>query len=91
MSHVTANKDAIVARVRRIAGQVAAVERAVQADAGCSETLHLVAAVRGAVAGLMNELVEEHLASHVAAPGLSAAERAKGAEELSSVLRRHGR
>lgn len=91
MGHVTQNKDKIIARVRRIAGQVGAIERAVQADAGCSETLHLVAAVRGAVAGLMNELVQDHLVTHVAAPGLSDAERAEAADELNIVLRRYGK
>jgi DNA-binding FrmR family transcriptional regulator len=68
MAHVTTSKEKIVARVRRIAGQVAAIERSVTADADCAETLHLVAAVRGAVAGLMDELVEDHLHAHVAAP-----------------------
>ncbi len=47
----------------------------VTADADCAETLHLVAAVRGAVAGLMDELVGDHLHAHVAAPGLSDEER----------------
>lgn len=91
MAHISAKKDKIVARVRRIAGQVAAIECAVEADAGCSETLHLIAAVRGAVAGLMNELVENHLERHVAAPGLTDAQRAEAADELKTVLRRHGK
>lgn len=91
MSHVRARKDQIVARVRRIAGQVAAVERAVAGDAPCAETLHLVAAVRGAVAGLMEEIVDEHLHAHVAAAGLSQAERERGAEELALVIRRYGK
>lgn len=81
----------MVARVRRIAGQVAAVERAVVGNAPCSETLHLVAAVRGAVAGLMDELVAEHLHAHVAAPDLDPKQRAEAAEELAAVLRRHFR
>lgn len=89
--HISSNKDAIVARVRRIAGQVAAIERAIQADAGCAETLHLVAAVRGAVAGLMDELVVDHLHAHVAAPGLSDADRLAAADELALLLRRHVR
>lgn len=89
--HISKNKDAILARIKRIAGQVGAVERAVQSDAGCAETLHLVAAVRGAVAGLMDELVADHLQAHVAAPGLSDAERAAAAEELTVLLRRHVR
>lgn len=89
MPHVSHNKDKIIARVRRIAGQVAAIERSVQSDAGCSETLHLAAAVRGAVAGLMDELVEGHLREHVAAAGLSTEARAEAADELVTVLRRH--
>ena len=72
-------------------GQVAAIERSVTADADCAETLHLVAAVRGAVAGLMDELVEDHLHAHVAAPGLSDEERTAAATELAKLLRRHFR
>jgi DNA-binding FrmR family transcriptional regulator len=91
MGHISSNRDQIVARVRRIAGQVAAVERNVLSDASCSETLHLVAAVRGAVAGLMDELVIEHLREHVAAPDLTEAARVEAADELATVLRRHFR
>lgn len=91
MPHVSKNRDKIVARVRRIAGQIAAVERSVTADAPCADTLQLVAAVRGAVAGLMDELVEEHLREHVAAPDLSPQERAAGADELATVMRRYSR
>ena len=91
MAHIKDNRDKIVARIRRIAGQVAAIERSVGADAPCADTLHLVAAVRGAVAGLMDELVEEHLRAHVAAPNLSPEEREQGADELATVLRRYVR
>lgn len=91
MGHITDNRDKIVARIHRIAGQVAAVERSVVADAPCADTMHLVAAVRGAVAGLMDELVEEHLRAHVAAPNLSPEERGKAADELATVLRRYVR
>lgn len=91
MAHISTNRDKIVARIHRIAGQVAAIERSVVADAPCADTLNLVAAVRGAVAGLMDELVEEHLRSHVAAPELSPDQRAQGANELAIVLRRYAR
>lgn len=91
MPHISKNKDKVIARIRRIAGQVAAIERAVQADAPCSETLHVAAAVRGAVAGLMDELVEGHLREHVAGPDLTPAERAEAADELVTVLKRHFR
>lgn len=91
MGHTHQHRDRLLARVRRLSGQVGAIERALLADAPCAETLHLAAAVRGAVGGLMDELVEEHLREHVAADTLSPEQRAAGADELATVLRRHFR
>lgn len=90
MSHLAVRPD-LVARVRRIAGQVAAVEKALAADAPCATVLHRVAAVRGAVNGLLAEVIAEHLKDHVALPGLSDAERATGAEDLLAVIRRYAK
>lgn len=91
MSHAHGNKDQLLARTRRIAGQVAAIERAIADEAGCAAILHQVAGVRGAVAGLMDELVAEHLQSHVVAPGLSDAARAQGGDELLAAIRRYAK
>lgn len=81
--------DKIIARIHRIAGQVAAIERSVSAEAPCADTLHIVSAVRGAISALMDELVQEHLRSQVAAPDLSDEDRQKAAEELATVIRRY--
>lgn len=89
MGHMIEKKSELLARVKRITGQVAAVERGLERDAECAEVLHLVAAVRGAVNGLLDEIVIDHLDEHVAKPGLSDAERAKGAEDLMTVIRRY--
>ncbi|MEH3035551.1 MAG: metal/formaldehyde-sensitive transcriptional repressor [Sphingomonas adhaesiva] len=91
MSHLTGTNSDLVARVRRIAGQVNAVERELIADASCTKVLHLVAAVRGAVNGLMDEIIAEHLEAHVARAGLSDEERAEGADELLAVIRRYAK
>lgn len=91
MSHLISSKGDLVARVHRIAGQVGAVERALEAQAGCAEVLHLVAAVRGAVNGLMDEIIARHLEEHVAASGLDDAERAAGAQDLLAVIRRYAK
>jgi len=91
MSHLLEDNADLVARVRRIAGQVGAVERALQNGAGCAEVLHLAAAVRGAVNGLMDEVIAAHLDAHVARPGLDDADRAAGAEELLQVIRRYAK
>lgn len=89
MGHLIEKKGDLLARVKRIAGQVAAVERSLESEAGCADILHLIAAVRGAVNGLLDEVIVEHLAEHVAKPGLSAPERARGADELITVIRRY--
>jgi len=91
MAHTSRNISDLSARVKRIAGQVAAVERSLADDAPCADILHLVAAVRGAVNGLMDEIIVDHLDQHVAKPGLSAAERAAGAAELATVIRRYSK
>jgi DNA-binding FrmR family transcriptional regulator len=91
MAHLHVNKAQLVARVRRIAGQMAAIEKAIDDDAGCSAVLHQVAGARGAINGLMDELIEDHVREHVARPGLDDAERAAGAEELIAVVRRYAK
>jgi DNA-binding FrmR family transcriptional regulator len=90
MSHL-ATRPELLARVHRIAGQVAAVEKALAANEPCATVLHRVAAVRGAVNGLLDEVIAEHLTEHVALPGLSDAERAAGADELLAVIRRYAK
>lgn len=91
MGHVKETSSDLIARVRRIAGQVAAVERELTNDASCETVLHRVAAVRGAVNGLMDEIIAEHLQAHVSRPGLTDEERARGAEELLAVIRRYAK
>ena len=86
MGHTIANKSKLLARVRRIRGQIEAVERALETELGCADVLQLVASVRGAMNGLTAELIEDHTRSHIlAAP--NAAERQRGADELLEVVR----
>ncbi|MEY2170240.1 MULTISPECIES: metal/formaldehyde-sensitive transcriptional repressor [unclassified Rhodanobacter] len=66
MAHLAKDNRKLVARVRRIGGQVAALERALTPDADCGAVLHQLAAVRGAVNGLMLQVLEGHLREHVA-------------------------
>lgn len=91
MSHLAAVNPQLLARVRRIAGQLAAVEKALVSDAPCATVLHRVAAVRGAVNGLLDEVIADHLKAHVADPGLSEEDRAAGAAELLAVIRRYSK
>jgi len=88
MSHTIRRKTALLARVRRIRGQVEALERALETEKGCAEIMQQIAAFRGAANGLMTEVIEEHVRTHVASPSIaSKASRAKGADELIEIVR----
>ena len=88
MAHTINNKSKLIGRIRRIKGQVEAVERALEAEIGCADVLMLVASLRGAVQGLTAEVMEDHIRNHVANPDAdSDPERARGAAELIEVVR----
>ena len=86
--HTVREKTKLLARVRRIRGQIEAVERALEEERGCYEVLSTVAAARGALHGLVTELVGDHMRLHVLPAGAraSSAQRA-AAEELLDVVR----
>jgi DNA-binding FrmR family transcriptional regulator len=65
MTHTVRDKQKLLARVRRIRGQVEAIERALDSEAGCERVMHLIAAARGAMSGLMAEVVEDHVRTHL--------------------------
>ncbi|MFV0490860.1 MAG: metal/formaldehyde-sensitive transcriptional repressor [Pseudorhodobacter sp.] len=88
MSHTVKHKSKLLARVRRLKGQIEAVERALEAEAPCGEVLNLTASIRGALAGLTAELVEDHIRAHVSNPDKDDdPARAQGAAELIDVIR----
>jgi len=86
--HTVREREKLIARVRRIRGQIEAVERAIAEQKGCYEVLQTVTAARGALNGLVAEMVEDHVRFHVLDPDekLPAA-RSRAAEELIDVVR----
>ena len=88
MTHTVREKTKLLARVRRIRGQVEAIERALDGEAGCDQVLHLIAGVRGAMAGLMAEVVEDHVRTHlVDADKHPGALNTEATEQLLEVVR----
>jgi DNA-binding FrmR family transcriptional regulator len=65
MTHTIREKRKLLARVRRIRGQVEGIERALTREVGCEQVMHLIAGTRGALAGLMAEVVEDHVREHL--------------------------
>jgi DNA-binding FrmR family transcriptional regulator len=86
MGHTIKEKTKLLARVRRLRGQVEALERAVEEEKGCADVLHLVVAARGAMNSLMAEIIENHIRMHVVDPDRERGSRAKGAEELIEIV-----
>jgi DNA-binding FrmR family transcriptional regulator len=65
MSHTVREKQKLINRVRRIRGQVEAIERALDTEVGCDKILHLIAGCRGAMNGLLAEVIEDHVREHL--------------------------
>lgn len=85
--HTIRDKKKLLARVRRLRGQVEAIERALVEEAGCTQTLRTIAAARGAILALAAEVLAEHVKEHVAAPELSNRERSRAGREVHVLLR----
>jgi len=86
MPHTIRERTGLLARIRRIKGQAGAIEKALDREAECAAVLQQIAAIRGAINGLMSEVLEGHLREHVAAPG-SGKERQRDVETVVRVLR----
>jgi FrmR/RcnR family transcriptional regulator, repressor of frmRAB operon len=88
MAHTIRNKQKLLNRVRRIRGQIEAVEKALDQERDCFAILQTVAACRGAINGLTAEIIEDHIRYHLLHPGpQDPAAQARAAEELIDVVR----
>jgi DNA-binding FrmR family transcriptional regulator len=90
VSHTAREKTKLLNRVRRIRGQIEAVERALEQEIGCADVLQLIAGARGAINGLMLEVMEDHIRMHVVNPGPECGGvelQTQAAEELIEVVR----
>jgi DNA-binding FrmR family transcriptional regulator len=81
------DKRGLVNRVRRLRGQVDAIERALDGEASCSDLLQRITAARGAINGLMAEVLEEHVREYLLPLDTEAGSRqADAAEELIEII-----
>ncbi|MGL6336659.1 metal/formaldehyde-sensitive transcriptional repressor [Aeromonas jandaei] len=87
MSHTIHDKKKLLARVRRIKGQAGALESALEQESDCTAILQQIAAIRGAVNGLMLEVLEGHMREHLGAEGATHAELLEDLDQVVRVLR----
>ncbi|HVS52387.1 MAG TPA: metal/formaldehyde-sensitive transcriptional repressor [Opitutaceae bacterium] len=88
MVHTVHDKEKLLQRIRRIRGQVNAVEQALVEEQDCSSVLMTLAATRGAINSLMSKVLETHVRFHVLSQdGKPSSKQAQAADELVDVIR----
>jgi DNA-binding FrmR family transcriptional regulator len=86
VAHTIRDKTKLLNRVRRLRGQVEGIERLLTEEKGCTEVLMTIAACRGAIHGLMAEVIEGHIQDHLVDPAPRSV-RADAARELMDVVK----
>jgi DNA-binding FrmR family transcriptional regulator len=87
MDHLEKEKKKLVARIKRIRGQVDSIERSLSTNDNCADVLMLLATVRGGINSLMAEVLEDHIRLHLLSPEKPTAEPQELAEDLIDLVR----
>lgn len=87
VSHTIRQKTKLAQRVARIRGQLDAVARALDAEEECGEVLRLIASARGAMNGLMAEVLEDHIRDHAFRSATPQSDEARAADDLVEIVR----
>ncbi len=87
MPHTPKEKKRALTRVRRIKGQVTALETLLEEGSECADVLQQIAAVRGAINGLMRQVLEAHLRETLGTGQLNADERHEALQEMSDFIK----
>jgi DNA-binding FrmR family transcriptional regulator len=87
MAHVAREKTKLLNRLKRIKGQVEAMERAVESDKECARVLQQATACRGALDGFIAEVIEDHIREHMIDPEAPRSDpRVQAAEDLVAIV-----
>jgi DNA-binding FrmR family transcriptional regulator len=90
LSHVASAKKELLARINRIQGQLEGIKDALQEDRDCAAVLQQVSACRGAIHGLMSEIIEGEIKEHVLSPHARAnSSEARAADQVIEILRKY--
>ncbi|TYK66175.1 metal/formaldehyde-sensitive transcriptional repressor [Colwellia echini] len=87
MAHTMAGNKKLLTRVRKIKGQSIALENSLEGEHECLKVLQQIAAIKGAVNGLMKEVLEGHLREHLAAEDITQVQRMEEVEQVISILK----
>lgn len=88
MAHTIRHKKKLLNRVRRVRGQIEAVERLLENESECEEILQQIAACRGSINGLMSEVLEGHIRFHlVERPNKHKSSKSSAVEDVISIAK----
>ena len=87
LPEVSREKQKLLSRIKRMAGQIEAVERSVTAGDECADILMLLAAIRGGVNSLMAEILEDHIRLHITPPNRGPESPEELTEDLIGLVR----
>jgi DNA-binding FrmR family transcriptional regulator len=87
MSHIVHERKKLLIRVRRIKGQIEAMEKALNEEPDCMAVLQQIASIRGAVNGLMVEMLEDHIREQLGSEAVLPKQRQQDLEQVINVLR----
>ncbi|GGH17072.1 metal/formaldehyde-sensitive transcriptional repressor [Silvibacterium dinghuense] len=87
MTQADKEKQKLIARIRRIRGQVDAIERSLSSGDDCADVLMLLANIRGGINSLMAEVLEDHIRHHMKAPDKEGTLPVDLAEDLIDLVR----
>ncbi|WP_028295173.1 metal/formaldehyde-sensitive transcriptional repressor [Oceanobacter kriegii] len=87
MAHISHDRDKLLTRVRKIRGQADGLEKLLNNETECTRVLQQIAALRGAVNGLMSEVLEGHLREHLGDNDLTPEKRAEEVDDVVKILR----
>ena len=86
MSHILTDKKKLLTRVRRIKGQATALEKSIENASDCMDVLQQVAAIKGAVNGLMKGVLVDHIREHLGVDDITTKQRQQELEQVVSIL-----
>jgi FrmR/RcnR family transcriptional regulator, repressor of frmRAB operon len=90
MSDVAHEKSKLLNRIRRLRGQIEAIERAIDSDQECADVLQQATACRGALDGFIAEVIEDHIREHMMdSHGDRDAPRVAAADQLIDIVHRY--
>lgn len=84
---VSREKQKLLSRIKRLAGQIDAAERSVSEGDECADILMLLAAIRGGVNSLMAEILEDHIRLHMLQPNRGGESPEELTEDLIGLVR----